>query len=245
MRFISKLLVIILITTTLTSPAVSQSGRTRPRVAQPAPPANQPPPVINFPAAAAVAKQEQGGTTWRFVLRNGMTVIINEHHSTPIAALVARFKAGALDEPWSLSAPARLVNRMILKGTILRPGNRALSDLRALGASIESGIAYDGAAYSIVVPSEKFKEALLINSDMLQNPAFDIEALRRETKLLSEKQKGAGTSFDLGATYPSEAFSTRSLSSNQVDQSLLAIDNPSVSSRVGLFTLAFSGAPQL
>src|SRR5215813_11243765 len=228
MRFISKLLVIILITTTLTSPAVSQSGRTRPRVAQPAPPANQPPPVINVPAAAAVAKQEQVGTTSRFVLRNGMTVIINEHHSSPLAAFVARFKAGSVDEPWALSAPARLVERMILRGTIQRPGNRALSDLRALGASIESGTGYDGTAYSIVLPSEKLKEALLINSDMLQNPVFDREAIRREVKLLSEKQRRVGPTLDVGFTTSSEAFSARTLPSNQIDPNLRSIDSPSV-----------------
>ncbi|HKA23206.1 MAG TPA: pitrilysin family protein [Blastocatellia bacterium] len=241
---ISKVVIIIL-TASLAFPAFAQSGRTRPKVAQPNAPTNEPPPVINVPAAAAVAKQEQVGTTSRFVLRNGITVIINEHHSTPIAAMVARFKAGSVDEPWALSPPARLVERLILRGTIQRPGNRALSDLRALGASIEAGTAYDGTAYSIVVPSEKFKDALLINSDMLQNPAFETEAVRREVKLLSEKQRRAGPTLDVGFTNYSEAFSARTLPANQIDPNLLAVDNPSASSKARLFTMAFSGALQL
>jgi zinc protease len=189
-----------------------------------------------------VAKQEQVGTTSRFVLRNGITVIINEHHSTPLAALVARFKAGPSDEPWSLSAAARVVDRMILRGTILRPGNRALSDLRALGATIEAGTTYDGATYSIVVPSEKLKDALLIQSDMLQNPAFDSEALRREVKLLSERQKRAGITFDHDSTNPSDEFSTTTVLSNGVDQRLLASNNPSISAKARLFALAFTGS---
>src|SRR4030095_1387173 len=135
-RSISKLFIIILIGTSLVSGGLSQSGRTRPKVAPPRSPANEPPPVINVPAAAAVAKQEQAGTTSRFVLRNGITVIINEHHSAPIAALVARFKASPIDEPWSLSARAKLIDRILLRGTLQRPGNRAVSDLRTLGASI-------------------------------------------------------------------------------------------------------------
>src|SRR5262245_61932703 len=240
MSFIPKL-VVILLTASLASPALAQSGRTRPKVAQPNAPTNEPPPVINVPAAAAVAKQEQVGTSSRFVLRNGITVIINEHHSTPLAALVARFKAGSLDEPWALSPTARLVDRMILRGTTQRPGNRALSDLRALGASIESGTAYDGTSYSIVLPSEKLKEALLINSDMLQNPAFETEAFRREVKLLSEKQRRAGPTLEVGFTNCSEAFSSRTLPSNQIDPSILPVDNPSVSSKARLFNMAFSG----
>ena len=244
-RFISKPLIILLVITSLVVPAVSQSGRTRPKVAQPNAPTNEPPPVIKVPAAAAVAKQEQVGTSSRFVLRNGITVIINEHHSTPLAALVARFKAGSLDEPWALSPPARLVERMILRGTTQRPGNRALSDLRALGASIESGTAYDGTAFSIVLPSEKLKEALLINSDMLQSPAFDAEAFRREVKLLSDRQRRVGPTLDIGFTNSSEAFSARTLLSNQIDPNILPVDNPSVFSKARLFTMAFSGAPQL
>ena len=243
-RSISKLFIIILIGSSLVSAGLSQSGRTRPKVAPPTSPANEPPPVINVPAAAAVAKQEQAGTTSRFVLRNGITVIINEHHSTPIAALVARFKASPLDEPWSLSTRAKLVDRILLRGTLQRPGNRAISDLRALGASIQSHTTYDGATYSIVVPSEKLKDALLIQSDIFQNPAFDNEALQRETRMLSSIQRWNGGTFDLAPRRDSDAFSPSTLSSTSANQ-MLRGDDPSASARARLFTLAFTGATQL
>jgi zinc protease len=240
----SKLFIIILIGTSLVSAGLSQSGRTRPKVAPPRSPANEPPPVINVPAAAAVAKQEQAGTTSRFVLRNGITVIINEHHSTPIAALVAHFKASPLDEPWSLSARAKLIDRILLRGTLQRPGNRAVSDLRTLGASIQSNTTYDGATYSIVVPSEKLKDALVIESDIFQNPAFDKEALQREIRNLSSILRWNGGTFDLASRRASDAFSARTLSSTSANQ-MLPADDPSASARARLFTLAFTGTTQL
>jgi len=178
------------------------------------------------------------------VLRNGITVIINEHHSTPIAALVAHFKASPLDEPWSLSARAKLVDRILLRGTLQRPGNRALSDLRALGASIQSNTAYDGAAYSIVIPSEKLKDALLTQADILQNPAFDNEAIQREIRMLTSIQRWNGGTFDLAPRRASDAFSTSNLSSTSVDQ-MLPEDDPPATARARLFTLAFTGATQL
>ena len=112
-RSITAFSIITLMTTTLASPALSQSGRGRPKVPEPSPTISKPPPVINIPAAAAVTKQEQTGTTSRFVLLNGITVIISEHHSTPIAAAVACFKAGTRHEPETAPGIARLVGRTI------------------------------------------------------------------------------------------------------------------------------------
>lgn len=237
--------IIPLIITMLPAPALSQSGRGRPKVPQPSSTTSQPPPIINVPAATAVTKQEQSGTTSRFVLRNGITVIISEHHSTPIAAAVARFKAGALDEPWSMSAAARLVQRLILKGTVLRPGDHAAADLRALGASIGAGASYDGAAYSVVVPSDKLKDALGIQADMLQNSALDAESVRREIQLLIEEEKRAGTPVDGGLAFPSRAFSTRTLTSDTSDQALSRLDEPAAYSMARLFSLAFTGGPSV
>ncbi len=244
-RSITAYSIIILMTATLGAPAPAQSGRGRPKVPQPSSTTSQPLPVINVPAAAAVTKQEQSGTTARFVLRNGITVIISEHHSSPIAAAVARFKASALDEPWSMSAAARLVQRLILKGTVLRPGDHAVADLRAVGASVAAGTSYDGAGYSVVAPSDKLKDALGIQADMLQNSTLDAESVRREIQLLSEEGKRAGTSRDGGLAFPSSAFSTRTLTSDTSDQALSRLDEPAAYSIARLFNIAFSGGPSV
>ena len=98
-----------LITTALLAPALSQSGRGRPKVPQPSPTTTTQPQPINIPATAAVIKQEQAGTTSRFLLRNGITVVISEHHATPIAAVVAYFKATANDDSWAMSSTAQLL----------------------------------------------------------------------------------------------------------------------------------------
>ena len=91
----------ILTATLLGTQTLAQSGRGRPKVPQPTSTTAQPAPVVNVPAATAVTNKEQLGNASRFVLRNGITVIIHEHHSSPLAAIVARFKASTVDEPWS------------------------------------------------------------------------------------------------------------------------------------------------
>ena len=239
-RSISAISIISLITITSAAPALSQSGRGRPKVPQPSSSTSPPPPVINVPAAAAVTRQEQSGTLSRFVLRNGITVLISEHHSTPIAAAVAYFKAAAQDEPWSMSAVARLTARMILKGTVLRPGDHAVSDLRALGATLESSTSFDGASYSMVAPPEKLKEAMAIQADILQHPTLEGEALRREIQFLIEDPKPAGAG---GLAMSSRAFSTRPFTAGGSDHALSSLDDPAAHSMAQLFNIAFTDGP--
>ncbi len=144
---------------------------------------------MNVPTAAAVVKQEQAGTTSRFVLQNGMTVIINEQHATPIAALVACFKVGALDEPEGLTGVARLAQNMIFKGTTTRPAGKALNDLRAVGGLIDADTFYDRTIYSAIAPADQVKEALAIQADMLENPSLDGDAIKREIPIVIEEEK--------------------------------------------------------
>jgi zinc protease len=159
----------------------SQSGRTRPRVPTTGTPA-QPAPPVNVPGATAAIKQEQAGTTSRFVLQNGMTVIINEQHAAPIVALVASFKAGARDESDMMTGAARLLQRMIEQSP-------SLADLRAIGGTFDADVSDDRATYSILVAPDKLKEAIGVQAAMLQTPALDAEAMRREVPLIIAEEK--------------------------------------------------------
>ncbi len=162
---------IILITIIIAASPVavrSQSGRGRPRVPSREAPAPPPAP-IKVPEAATVVKQEQSGTTSRFTLRNGMTVIISEQHAAPIAAAVAHFKVGTADEPAAANGIARLLERVIVDNA------RA----RKVGAVIAGSASAEGTSYQVTAPSEKFKEALAIQANAVQNPSFEAGALSR------------------------------------------------------------------
>lgn len=242
---INAVSIFILITITLIAPALSQSGRGRPKVPQPSSTTTaSPPKPINVPATAAVIKQEQTGTTSRFVLRNGLTIVISEQHSTPIAAAVAYFKAGANDYPWSMSGAAQLLERLILKGTVLRPGERSIADLRGLGASIESGTSYGGTVYSVVSPSDKLKDALAIQADVLQNPSLDAQILAREIPFLEQKTRAGGPDQSR-FSFHSGAFTARTFTARASGQGLSRperFDDPAAFSIASLFNIAFANA---
>ncbi|HSB07964.1 MAG TPA: pitrilysin family protein [Blastocatellia bacterium] len=211
---------------------LSQSGRGRPKISPPQPPASKLEPV-NIPANTAVIKQEQSATTSRFVLKNGITVVISEQHSTPIVAAVAYFKAGAVEA----SDPRfvrRLLAQMVAKGTVLRPGDRIAADLRSLGALAEAKTAYDGTAFSLLVPAEKFKDALAIQADMLQNPTLEADAMRREIPLVIDLE-GNGAASSQSVLSPS-----RLRGFERVDPDLINVDDPGAYSAARLLNLTLA-----
>jgi zinc protease len=230
--FLSLVSIISLIISSLAGTVAAQSGRTRPRV--PTPGTNAPTPVepVKIPAAAVVIKQEQVGSASRFVLQNGVTIIIKELHSAPLIAVQASFPAGANQELETQTGIARLLQRMVLKGTVLRPN--ALQEMRAIGGVMEANVSYQSAAYSVVAPANKMKEALAIQSDLLMNPTLDGEAMRREIPLvIAEEKWRAGLLLD-GAH--SDELST--LSNHPYS---LINDDASAYSLARLINLAYAG----
>jgi zinc protease len=217
-----------LITTLLPGSARSQSGRGRPRV--PTPSSDAAPPPVNVPAAAVVVKQEQSGATSRFELRNGITIIINEQHATPIAAIAACFKTGAMDEPEAMTGIARLVQRMILRGG--RVG-KSPADMRAIGGLVDADASYDRTIYSAIVAPEKLKEALAIQAAMLENPSFDAEAMQREIPLAIEEEK-------LNANWK---FDPRAINSEILATTDYSDDEQSAYGLARFYSLAFAGSP--
>ncbi|MFL6214657.1 MAG: M16 family metallopeptidase [Blastocatellia bacterium] len=225
--------IITLIATPLVGDAAAQSGRTRPRVPTPGTSATPAEPV-KIPAAAVVVKQEQVGSASRFVLQNGVTIIIKELHATPLVAVEASFAAGASQEPESQAGIARLTERMLLKGTVLRPN--ALEDLRAVGGILQTRLTYQSAAYSVIAPANKVNDAMAIQSDLLLNPKLDGEAMSREIPLVvAEEKRRAGLLID--GALPDKHLTLSS------EPYTLTSDEASAYGLARLINLAYAGTP--
>lgn len=221
--------------------ALSQSGRGRPKVSQPSSTTSNSNPV-NVPAATLVIKQEQVGTTSRFVLHNGITVVISEQHATPIVAAVACFKAAGSDE-WGENGSAALIERLIMNGTAQASGH-SMNRVRAVGANAEAGVSHSCASYSahysMVVSPGKLNEALTIQADSLQNPQLDDDAIRREVPSIVEEAKLGG----LRQFRSSGAFTTRTVMSEKSEPArrMEDFDDPASYSMARLIDIAFADA---
>ena len=188
--------VIVLIAMMLPGGVRSQSGRGRPKVPSPGPGAPQPTP-ITIPAATSVVKQEQSGNVSRFLLRNGITVIISERHSAAIAASVACFKVGTRDEPEALTGVTRMIEHALMGST-----RRPVTELRSMGAVTSADTSFEISAYSLAVPSDKVKEALAAQAELLQSFSFDSEQFGREARRMVEEEKwSSGISWNVPQSF--------------------------------------------
>src|SRR5215468_4364330 len=167
--------------------ALAQSGRGR----QPSQPAPKPTPKPNMPATGVIgvpdggklAARDDDVVISRYKLRNGLTVIIRERHSSPLVAVNVSVNAGLINDPDDLVGMSRLTRYMVLKGTAKRPGAAVDRDVARLGGILSSEIGYDLTSYSLIAPSESYQAMVELLADLIQNPAFKPEDVKGAAQL--------------------------------------------------------------
>lgn len=169
----------------------AQSGRGR----GPATPPPQPKPttkpnvpattVLGVPEGGKLTKQEQNpdGVTSKFLLRNGLTVIIRERHSTPLVSVNIAVKAGSVNESDEMAGMARLARRMILKGSAKRSGAAIDREVARLGGVLTSQLNYDHTSFNFIAPSESYQAIIELLAEMIQRPAFSADEVKKAAQL--------------------------------------------------------------
>ncbi len=178
---------------------IAQSGRGRQPGAPPPQPRPTPKPtvptttVLGVPDGGKLMKQDQNtdGVTSRFLLRNGLTVIIRERHSSPLVSVNLTVIAGTVNEPDEMVGMARLVRQMILKGTAKRPAASIDKEIARLGGNLISDVIYDQTSFNLTAPSESYQSVVELLADLIQRPAFSPDELKKAVQLviLQDKRK--------------------------------------------------------
>ncbi len=207
LRVTSLLLFALIINLLTPLTTIAQSGRSK-TTPPPKPTMQQPPPatrtILNLPEGGKVMKYETDGATARFVLKNGLTVIIRERHSTPLAAVTTYIKAGYFNEPDETAGLAHLMEHMFFKGTTTRPVGTIAPETTKLGGMLNASTSYEKTSYYAIAPAESLPKLLEIQADMLQNPVFDAEELKKEALVViqeSKRKQDAATALALEKMY--------------------------------------------
>ncbi len=139
--------------------------------------------VFAIPQAATIS--ESYPQPQRYVLDNGMTVILEEIHTAPVVAWQAWVKAGSITEgEYSGSGVSHYIEHMLFKGTKKRGVGEIDREIRGLGGTINAYTSFDRTVYHLVVPSEHLVTALDILADAVMNPAFNPEELKKEREVI-------------------------------------------------------------
>ena len=121
----------------------------------------------------------------RYVLDNGMIVILEEVHTAPVVAWQVWVKAGSITEgEYSGSGVSHYVEHMLFKGTEDRGVGEIGREIRGLGGQIGGYTSFDRTVYHLVVPSDHSLTALNVLADALMNSAFDPAELNKEREVI-------------------------------------------------------------
>jgi zinc protease len=126
----------------------------------------------------------------KVVLKNGMTVVVNEYRALPVVSVLTYIKVGYNTEPSDAPGISRVLQHMLFKGTPTRAVGVIRQDTQALGGILRGSIDYASTSLETVVPSMQWKKALEIQADLLLNPAFDPEELKREIEAVLLEMRG-------------------------------------------------------
>src|SRR5437764_9046985 len=135
-------------------------------------------PVISFPPH----------TAQRWTLSNGLTVIVQEDRSAPVASVQAWCATGSINEDERLGAGvSHILEHMLFKGTKSRTTSAIAQQVQDVGGYINAYTSFDRTVYWIDVPKAGVPTALEVLSDARENSTLpqdeyvnEQEVIRRE-----------------------------------------------------------------
>ncbi len=137
---------------------------------------------------STVTSQWTAGT-WRDVLPNGLTLLVQRDPSAPAAAIVTHVRAGFFDEPDEWAGISHVLEHMFFKGTPSRGVGAIAQETKSAGGYLNAGTSYDFTVYYTVLPSRAVASGLEIQADALQHALIDPAELERELKVIIEEAK--------------------------------------------------------
>ena len=118
----------------------------------------------------------------RSVLPNGLILLVSEEPSLPFVTLQLLIDSGSRTDPSGEEGLAQLTARGLLLGTTKRPVTAIHEELDFMGASLNASSGRDYATLSLRVLKKDLDKGLDLFMDVLTQPTFPEEEIRREVE---------------------------------------------------------------
>ena len=155
-----------------------------------------------MPDAAALADRALlSHSAQLFVLPNGLTVIVQEDHSAPVASVQAWIETGSIHEERHLGAGvSHLLEHMLFKGTPTRSPSEIAQSVQNVGGYINAYTSFDRTVYWIDAPAKGVPVALELLADAVQNSLLPGDEFIKEQEVIRRE-------FAMGADDPDRVAS--------------------------------------
>lgn len=140
-----------------------------------------------FCAEVDVLAAKEISSVTRVKLKNGLTVILEPNHSSPVAAINVWVKVGSACEGENERGIAHFHEHMLFKGTsTLAPGDLAL-EVESSGGRINAHTSFDQTVYHITVASRSLNRSIDLLADSVANSVFDPGEIEKEIEVVLEE----------------------------------------------------------
>src|SRR6266481_6204600 len=131
--------------------------------------------VITFPPSSAQ----------KWVLPDGLTVIVQEDHSAPVASVQAWCATGSVSEDEHLGAGlSHILEHMLFKGTKTRTTNAIAQKIQDVGGYINAYTSFDRTVFWIDVPKDGVATALDVLADAMMNSTLPPKEYMKEQEVI-------------------------------------------------------------
>ncbi len=121
----------------------------------------------------------------RTVLPNGLTVLMKQDHSAPVASVQVWVKTGSIHEGALLGAGlSHYLEHLLFKGTERRAGREISTTVQAHGGYINAYTTFDRTVYYIDLPSEHVGVAIDLLADMALHSTLPADEVEREKNVI-------------------------------------------------------------
>src|SRR5438874_1570512 len=124
-------------------------------------------------------------TAQKWILTNGLTVIVQEDHSAPVASVQAWCSTGSIDEDQHLGAGlSHILEHMLFKGTKTQSANQIAQGIQDVGGYINAYTSFDRTVFWIDVPKDGVGTALKALSDATMNSTLPPDEYKKEQEVI-------------------------------------------------------------
>ena len=121
----------------------------------------------------------------KYVLANGLTLIVQEQPSTPLVTVNTLYKVGARDEDPSRTGFAHLFEHLMFGGTPVVPDYDAV--VSRVGGESNASTCNDFTNYYLTVPNRYLETALWLESDRMRQLDFSKRSLEVQQSVVTEE----------------------------------------------------------
>lgn len=139
----------------------------------------------------------------QYTLDNGLTVIIHEDHSVPVAAIMMMYHVGSKNETKGRTGFAHLFEHMMFQGSQHVKKEEHFKLLQQVGANVNGSTSEDRTNYFETLPSNGLELAIYLESDRMGFllPAMNQEKLNNQRDVVKNERRQTTENVPYGLSY--------------------------------------------